>query len=239
MHRVLGGGWLLPLLLSSANGMVNGMFKNAMSALRGAASVPVDTSALVDSAPSWKQLRNTLEAASTPKELAFRAELESGRLSRACAAATRRLFDLPEDEEPRLTLYRDTAAWCPYCEKVWLLLEEKRVPYQVEKVNMNCYGDKPEWFWRMQPSGGIPVARLDDVVIRESNDIMMAVEQAFPQRPMLPDARAEPERAARVKPLLTLERELFSAWFRWLGSAMNDGASRANMEALLRRVAWI
>ena len=102
--------------------------------------------------------------------------------------------NLPEDEEPRLTLYRDTAAWCPYCEKVWLLLEEKRVPYQVEKVNMNCYGDKPEWFWRMQPSGGIPVARLDDVVIRESNDIMMAVEQAFPQRPMLPDARAEPER---------------------------------------------
>ena len=49
-----------------------------------------------------------------------------------------RLFDLPEGEEPRVTLFRDTASWCPYCEKCWLVLEEKRVPYTVEKVNVNC-----------------------------------------------------------------------------------------------------
>ena len=101
---------------------------------------------------------------------------------------------------------------------------------------MNCYGDKPGWFWAMQPSGGIPVAKLDGEVIRESNDIIMAVEQAFPERPLLPSADADPERAARVQPLLTLERELFSAWFRWLTSSMNEGAQRANFEALLRRV---
>lgn len=31
---------------------------------------------------------------------------------------------------------RDHAAWCPYCQKVWLQLEEKRIPYTLEKINM-------------------------------------------------------------------------------------------------------
>ena len=104
--------------------MVNmgGMFKSAVNALAGAATPrKIDASALVDKAPSWEKLRSELEAASTEEELSFRSKLESGRLDHACASAKRRLFDLPEGEEPRLTLYRDTASWCPYCEKVWLL----------------------------------------------------------------------------------------------------------------------
>ena len=35
-------------------------------------------------------------------------------------------------------LCRDHAAWCPYCQKVWLQLEEKRIPYVIEKINMRC-----------------------------------------------------------------------------------------------------
>jgi glutathione S-transferase len=31
---------------------------------------------------------------------------------------------------------RDHAAWCPYCHKVWLQLEEKQIPYTMEKINM-------------------------------------------------------------------------------------------------------
>jgi hypothetical protein len=29
---------------------------------------------------------------------------------------------------------------------VWLQLEEKRIPYTIEKINMRCYGDKPSSF---------------------------------------------------------------------------------------------
>jgi len=192
--------------------------------------------ALEDSAPSWDELSEAWRAQATPDELAFRERLASGRLPHASSLATKRLFDAPDGAEPLLTLYRDTAAWCPYCEKVWLALEEKRVPYAVEKVNMNCYGDKPPWFWAMQPSGGIPVAKLGSEVIRESNDIIMAIERAFPERPLIPSAESEPDAHARVQPLLSLERELFSSWFRWLTSSMSDGAQRVNFEALLRRV---
>jgi hypothetical protein len=30
--------------------------------------------------------------------------------------------------------------------KVWLLLEEKKMPYRIEHINMRSYGDKPDWF---------------------------------------------------------------------------------------------
>jgi hypothetical protein len=44
-----------------------------------------------------------------------------------------RTFGQPE-ASVRVTLYRDNHAWCPYCQKVWLWLEEKRVPYRIAKV---------------------------------------------------------------------------------------------------------
>lgn len=183
-------------------------------------------------APSWDSLRSKWDDLSTDEEKRFREELQSGRADRACALASHRLFDLPEGESPRVTFFRDTAAWCPYCEKVWLVLEEKKVPYEVKKVNMNCYGQKPDWFWKMQPSGGIPVATLDGNVIRESNDIIMAIESTFKEIPLLP---SDEDAASRVQPLLRLERELFSAWFRWVTSVF-EGDQRVRFEELLIQV---
>jgi len=193
-----------------------------------------DATDLVDNAPSWGTLLTKLDQISTEEERLFREELASGRGERACALASSRLFDLPEGETPRVMFFRDTAAWCPYCEKVWLALEEKRVPYEVVKVNMNCYGEKPDWFWQMQPSGGIPVAKIDGQVIRESDDIIAVVEQTFPERPLYP-SRDDPA-YDRVPGLLRLERQLFSAWFQWLTSPVLQERQREDFEALLRRV---
>jgi len=203
-------------------------------AMSGGGGSDLDLPPLDDRAPAWEELRAQLDAASTEHERSFRQRVADGSGPEAMALASKRTFDDPA-AQPRVTLYRDTAAWCPYCEKVWLLLEEKRVPYAIEKVNMNCYGEKPEWFWQMQPSGGIPVAKVDGQVVRESNDIMMAIEGLYAdQRPMLP--AADDPRSARVRPLLQLERELFSCWFRWLTSGFNNGAQRINFEATLDAV---
>jgi glutathione S-transferase len=124
--------------------------------------------------------------------------------SQACL----RLFGRDESEV-RVTLYRDRHAWCPYCQKVWLWLEEKQIPYRIEKVTMFCYGEKESWYKCKVPSGMLPALELDGRLITESDDILWALEQTFGP---LNFGMKDP----RVLPLRQLERLLFRAWCSWL-----------------------
>ncbi|MBC7881542.1 MAG: glutathione S-transferase family protein [Anaerolineae bacterium] len=109
----------------------------------------------------------------------------------------------------RVTLYRDHHAWCPYCQKVWLWLEEKQIPYRIEKVTMFCYGEKESWYKRKIPSGMLPALELDGRIITESDDILKALEKAFG---VLGLGMENPA----VIPMRRLERLLFRAWCEWL-----------------------
>lgn len=130
----------------------------------------------------------------------------------------RRVFE--EGQEPALVFYRDNSSWCPYCERVWLQLEEKKIPYDVEKINMRCYGEKPAWFTKMVPSGLLPVLQLDGKIVTESMDIMFLIEHKFPDHnPLLPSGGPE---LAAVDSLLGLERRLAGAWMNRLRSSWPD-----------------
>lgn len=124
------------------------------------------------------------------------------------AQARLRLFGRPE-LEVRVTLYRDNHAWCPYCQKIWLWLEEKQIPYRIEKVTMFCYGEKENWYKRKVPSGMLPAVELDGRIITESDDILIALEREF--KPLVWGMED-----AIVIPLRKLERLLFRAWCSWL-----------------------
>lgn len=124
------------------------------------------------------------------------------------AQARLRLFGHSESDV-RVTLYRDNHAWCPYCQKVWLWLEEKQVPYRVEKVTMFCYGEKEAWYTRKVPSGMLPALELDGRLITESDDILIALERAF-------GPLGQGMESPTVLPLRRLERLLFRAWCNWL-----------------------
>ena len=124
------------------------------------------------------------------------------------AQARLRLFGQTE-ANVRVTLYRDNHAWCPYCQKVWLWLEEKQIPYRIEKVTMFCYGEKESWYKRKVPSGMLPALALDDRIITESDDILLALEQAFGPLGL---GMKHPT----VLPLRYLERLLFRSWCAWL-----------------------
>ncbi len=124
------------------------------------------------------------------------------------AQARLRLFG-QDESAVRVTLYRDNHAWCPYCQKVWLWLEEKQIPYRIEKITMFCYGKKEAWYKRKVPSGMLPALELDGRLITESDDILLALERTFG-----PLAYGMQDR--QVMPLRQLERLLFRAWCYWL-----------------------
>merc|ERR1712070_59224 len=137
--------------------------------------------------------------------------------------ANLRLFGQSESDV-RLTLFRDKHAWCPYCQKVWMWLEEKAVPYQIQKVTMFCYGEKDKWYKRKVPSGMLPAVELDGEIITESDEILFRIEEAFgPLYRSINDAE--------VVPLRRLERGLFAAWCQWLCyPARSSAEERQNKE---------
>jgi glutathione S-transferase len=180
-------------------------------------------------------IRTSLETMQTTEEREFRSNLEKG-YGVGSPLHKLRLFDESNNEnDVRVTLWRDSASWCPYCQKVWMTLEQKRIPYRIEKVNMRCYGDKPASFLKMQPSGNIPVAIIDGVTYNQSNDIIYALEELFPDNSrLIPN---EPEERTRAQLLLRLERQIFSAWMNWLTSRDSlNGRIRENFISTLIEV---
>eukprot|EP00747_Dinoflagellata_sp_TGD_P179267 gnl/TRDRNA2_/TRDRNA2_29809_c0_seq2.p1 gnl/TRDRNA2_/TRDRNA2_29809_c0~~gnl/TRDRNA2_/TRDRNA2_29809_c0_seq2.p1 ORF type:complete len:543 (-),score=66.64 gnl/TRDRNA2_/TRDRNA2_29809_c0_seq2:28-1629(-) len=56
-----------------------------------------------------------------------------------------------------LILFRDHHAWCPFCQKAWILLEELQLNYAVVKVTMHNYGEKEFWYEKyVHPRGTFP-----------------------------------------------------------------------------------
>ncbi|MEM7716921.1 MAG: glutathione S-transferase family protein [Cyanobacteria bacterium P01_A01_bin.68] len=148
------------------------------------------------------------------------------------AKARLRLFGQSESDV-RVTLYRDNHAWCPYCQKIWLWLEEKQVPYRIEKVTMFCYGEKESWYKRKVPSGMLPAIELDGRIIKESDDILIALEKVFgPLNQGMKDRE--------VIPLRQLERLLFRAWCSWLcypaSSARQEQRNREQFTQVVAKV---
>ena len=142
-----------------------------------------------------------------------------------------RLFpkDSSTSEVPQLTLYRDHAGWCPYCQKTMLLVEAKRIPIKIELVNMRSYGDKPAEFLRKVPGGLLPALEVEGRgVITESAVIMQlldewhSAEDGYTNQ-MVPDKETQPQHYKRYQSLMRLERELFRWWCTLVFRPENGG----------------
>lgn len=64
---------------------------------------------------SWEVVRSTLESVQTPEERQFRELLKTGRGPPSPLHKIRLYDDSNSEEDVRVTFYRDSASWCPYC----------------------------------------------------------------------------------------------------------------------------
>ena len=202
---------------------------------------------------SWEELANTLRQQQTSQEKAFRSKLEQGLIH--SPLASHRVFNSNSSPESNVsvTFYRDSAAWCPYCQKVYIALEEKQIPYKVIKVDMNSYAgsSKPADFLRIQPSGSLPCVSIhregdqsEDQVIQQSDDILAAIDALGSNTrnskvpSLLPESQADIE---YMKFLCddgrnSLERRLYAEWLWYLTGKRRPVEYRQRFESILDEV---
>ena len=89
----------------------------------------------------------------------------------------------PDFDQNKPTLFRERHGWCPYSERVWLALEYKGIDYDTVLIDNTGPGRKPDWY-----SGNTPQMRwsgASDSRQGESMDLMRALDEKYPDTPML------------------------------------------------------
>ncbi|KAL8709799.1 MAG: hypothetical protein Q9220_005585 [cf. Caloplaca sp. 1 TL-2023] len=100
-------------------------------------------------------------------------------LSPTATGAAKPLVDAHQTPRP-LVLY---AGWfCPFVQRVWLVLEEKKIPYHY--IEVNPY-DKPASLLSLNPRGLVPTLQVEDSngenkPLYESNVVCEYLEDAYP-----------------------------------------------------------
>ncbi|OEU17407.1 putative dehydroascorbate reductase [Fragilariopsis cylindrus CCMP1102] len=59
-----------------------------------------------------------------------------------------------------------TNKMCPFAQKAWIALEAANISYKLEQVSLYGPGGKPDWFWKLNPKGQVPILQ----VINNNND---------------------------------------------------------------------
>ncbi|KAK2996006.1 hypothetical protein RJ640_013896 [Escallonia rubra] len=108
---------------------------------------------------------------------------------------------------------------CPFTQRVLLTLEEKHLPYDMKLVDL---ANKPEWFLKVSPEGKVPLIKLDEKWIPDSDVITQALEEKFPSPPLV----TPPEKAS-------VGSKIFSTFIGFLKSKdAGDGTEQALLSEL-------
>ncbi len=147
--------------------------------------------------------------------------------SPATVVLSSHLSQIREGDKPLVVLYLDTNAWCPFCERVWFVLEEKKIPFDVELIDLN---NKPKWYTDMVPTGLVPAVKIEGELFYESKTILLELESRFAKIPLLPENPQEKTVASEM--IEACEKgDLFQAGFKFISSLSEQNQELEELES--------
>ena len=87
----------------------------------------------------------------------------------------------------------------PNCQRVKIVLEEKKLPYETIPVDLRKKEQKNPEFLKLNPRGKVPVIIDGETVLYESRIIIDYLEDQYPEPPLMPKA---PARRAKIRLLI-------------------------------------
>ncbi|XP_004497312.1 glutathione S-transferase DHAR2-like [Cicer arietinum] len=103
---------------------------------------------------------------------------------------------------------------CPFSQRVLLTLEEKKIQFNTHLIDVS---NKPQWFLEVYPDGKVPVLKIDDKWVPDSDVIIAILEDKYPQPPL-----ATPPQFSSVG------SKIFGSFVSFLKSKdANDGTEQA------------
>ncbi|CAI9767546.1 unnamed protein product [Fraxinus pennsylvanica] len=108
---------------------------------------------------------------------------------------------------------------CPFCQRVQLTLEEKKVSYKTHLIN---FSDKPQWFLEVNPEGKVPMIKFDEKWIADSDVIVGIIEEKYPN----PSLSHPPE-------VSSMGSKIFPSFIKFLKSKdPSDGSEQVLLDEL-------
>ncbi len=87
----------------------------------------------------------------------------------------------------------------PNCQRVKVVLEEKRLPYEIIPIDLPKREQKCPEFLKLNPYGKVPVIGDGDTILYESCLINEYLEEKYPEPPLLPK---DPAKKAKIRILI-------------------------------------
>uniref|UniRef100_A0A131XVF6 Putative glutathione s-transferase n=1 Tax=Ixodes ricinus TaxID=34613 RepID=A0A131XVF6_IXORI len=66
--------------------------------------------------------------------------------------------------------------FCPFCHRSLLVLQAKNIPHEIINLDLK---NKPEWHFKLNPAGKVPILQQDDKILYESLVVSEYLDEAY------------------------------------------------------------